>query len=124
MFDFSSEVCGVWEGGEDGEDLLVFVLSGGVGGRLRDLLARGDLPTPSLLLRIVRSIGALGEAGEESRDLPTEPMGEQVISLDLLGECGGRMEAFLRSRGVMGDLMGVCREAGGGLVRGEGWRGE
>ena len=117
MFDFSSEVCGVWEGGEGGEDLLVFVLSGGVGGRLRDLLARGDRPRPSLLLRIVRSIGALGEAGEERRDLPTEPMGEQVISLDLPGECGGRMEAFLRSRGVMGDLMG-------GLVRGEGWRGE
>ena len=100
-------------------------MSGGVGGRFRDLLARGDRPRPSLLLRVTeRSMGALGEAGEERRDLPTEPMGEQVISLDLLGEFGGRMEAFLRSRGVMGDRMGVWREAGGGLVRGEGWRGE
>ena len=113
MLDLRSEV---WEGGED---LLVFdVLSGGVGGRFRDLLARGDRPRPSLLLRVTeRSMGALGEAGEERRDLPTEPMGEQVISLDLLGEFGGRMDAFLRSRGVMGDLRG-------GLVRGEGWRGE
>ena len=116
MFDLRSEVWGDWEEGGD--------LPGGVGGRLRDLLARGERPRLSLLLRMVRSIGALGEAGEESRDLPTEPMGEQVISLDLLGEFGGRMEAFLRSRGVMGDLMGVWREAGGGLVRGEGWRGE
>ena len=100
-------------------------MSGGVGGRFRDLLARGDRPRPSLLLRVTeRSIGALGEAGEERRDRPTEPMGEQVISLDLLGEWGGRMEAFLRSRGVMGDLMGVWRAGAGALVRGDGWRGE
>ena len=86
---------------------------------MSDLLARGDRPSPSLLLRTVRSMGARGEAGEESRDLPTEPMGEQVISFDL-GEFGGRMEAFLRSRGVMGDLMGVWIVVAGGLVRGEG----
>ena len=116
MFDLRREVWGDWEEGGD--------LPGGVGGRLRDLLARGERPRLSLLLRTVRSMGARGEAGEERRDLPTEPMGEQVISLDLLGEFGGRMEAFLRSRGVMGDRMGVWREAGGGLVRGEGWRGE
>ena len=94
--------------------------SGGVGGRLRDLEARGERPRPERAVwvwRTLRSMGARGEAGEESRERPTGPMGEQVISLDLLGECGGRMEAFLRSRGVMGDLMG-------GLVRGEGWRGE
>ena len=109
---------------EEGEGELL----GGVGGRFSDLLARGDLPRLSLLPRTVRSMGALGEAGEERRDLPTEPMGEQVISLDLVGELGGRMEAFLRSRGVMGDLMGVCclseGGAGGCLVRGEGCRGE
>ena len=102
--------------------------SGGVGGRLSDLLARGDLPRLSLLLRTVRSIGARGEAGEESRDLPTDPIGEQVINFDLVGEFGGRMEAFLRSRGVMGDLIGVCclsvAATEGCLVRGEGWRGE
>ena len=94
---------------------------------MRDLLARGDRPRLSLPLRTVRSMGARGEAGEERRDLPTDPIGEQVISLDLVGEFGGKMEAFLRSLGVMGDLMGVCCRSGlvfGCLVRGEGWRGE
>lgn len=116
MFDFRSDWEEDWE---EGGDLLLLlqVLSGGLGGRLRDLLARGERPRPSLLPRTVRSMGARGEAGEESSDLPTEPMGEQVINLDLLGEFGGRMDAFLRSRGVMGDLRG-------GLVRGDGWRGE
>lgn len=57
--------------------------SGGVGGRLRDLLARGDLPSPDLTGLTVRSIGALGEAGEDSKDLPTGPIGEHVINLVL-----------------------------------------
>ena len=61
---------------------MVCLFSGGVGGRLRDLLARGDLPRLELDLT-VRSIGALGEAGDESKDLPTGPMGEHVISFDL-----------------------------------------
>ena len=122
MFDFRMD----WEGDllEDGDAELL----GGVGGRFSDLLARGDLPRLSLLPRTVRSMGARGEAGEDRRDLPTEPMGEQVISLDLVGELGGRMDAFLRSLGVMGDLIGVCclsvDGAGGCLVRGDGCRGE
>ena len=57
--------------------------SGGVGGRLRDLLARGDLPSPELTGLTVRSIGALGEAGEDSKDLPTGPIGEHVINFVL-----------------------------------------
>ena len=71
-------------------------------------------------------MGALGDAGEERRERPTGPMGEQVINLERVGELGGRIEEFLRSRGVMGERMGVrtLGESGGagtaGLVRGEG----
>ena len=109
-------------------------VSGVVACRLSDLLARGDLPTTVLMGPpppdlMVRSIGALGEAGDDNSDLPTGPMGEHVINLDLCGEFGGRMLEFLRSLGVTGDLSGVyCFSdvAGklGCLVRGEGWRGE
>ena len=106
------------------------LLSGGVGGRLRDREARGERPRPETeraVLRTVRSIGARGEAGEERRERPTGPMGEQVISLDLCGECGGRMAELRRSRGVTGERSGVyCfSELGlGCLGRGEGWGGE
>lgn len=105
--------------------------SGGVGGRLRDLEASGERPRPERAVcgvRTLRSMGARGEAGEERRERPTGPMGEQVISLDLCGELGGRMEALRRSRGVTGDRSGVyCFSEPpilGCLVRGEGWRGE
>ena len=37
----------------------------GVGGRLREREASGDLPRPGL---VVRSMGARGEAGEERRE--------------------------------------------------------
>lgn len=57
--------------------------SGGVGGRFKDLLARGDLPNPDLTGLTVRSIGALGEAGDDNKDLPTGPIGEQVINFVL-----------------------------------------
>ena len=103
----------------------------GEGGRLRARLARGERPwtwgrIPALM---VRSMGARGEAGEERRDLPTGPIGEQVMSLLRFGEDGGRMEELRRSLGVMGERMGVLTlgERGGWgavLVSGEGWRGE
>lgn len=110
--------------------LMLATVSGevGVGGRLREREARGDLPRPGLV--VVRSIGALGEAGEERRERPTGPMGEAVIILDRWGEFGGRMAELRRSRGVTGDLSGVycfCSARPvllGCLVSGEGWRGE
>ena len=78
----------------------------------------------------MRSMGARGDAGEERRDLPTGPIGEQVIILDRpVGEFGGRMDELRRSRGVIGDLIGVLTlgDTGGwtvGLVSGDGWSGE
>ena len=82
---------------------------------MRALLASGDLPCRFGL--VVRSIGALGDAGEER-------------SLELVGELGGKIDEFRRFRGVIGGLIGVlvrgdtgtgCEE---GLVRGDGLRGE
>ena len=84
--------------------MLVF-FSGGVGGRLRERLARGDRPIR--LGRVVKSIGALGDAGEDKSERPTGPMGEHVRSLERVGEFGGRIEELRRSRGVIGDLIGV-----------------
>ena len=101
----------------------------GDGGRLRAREASGDRPWGRCCLT-VRSIGARGDAGEERRDRPTGPIGEQVIILDRpVGELGGRMEELRRSRGVIGDRIGVLTlgETGGctvGLVSGDGWRGE
>jgi len=57
--------------------------------------------------RVVRSIGALGEAGDDKRERPTGPIGEHVSSLDRVGELGGRIDELRRSRGVIGDLIGV-----------------
>lgn len=84
--------------------MLVF-FSGGEGGRLRERLANGDRPIR--LGRVVRSIGARGEAGDERRDRPTGPIGEHVNSLERVGEFGGRIAEFRRSRGVIGDRIGV-----------------
>lgn len=95
---------------------------------MRERLANGD--RPRRLGRVVRSIGALGEAGDDRRERPTVPMGEHVKSLDRVGELGGRMEEFRRSRGVIGERMGVyCRSATGTVcgedfVSGEGCSGE
>ena len=53
-------------------------------------------------------MGARGDAGDERRDLPTGPIGEQVIILERpVGEFGGRMDELRRSRGVIGDRIGV-----------------
>jgi len=84
--------------------LLVF-FSGGEGGRVRERLANGDRPIR--LGRVERSIGALGEAGEERRERPTGPIGEHVKSLERVGELGGRIDELRRSRGVMGERIGV-----------------
>lgn len=57
-------------------------------------------------LEVLRSIGERGEAGDESNERPTCPMGEQDNRLgrkDPDGESGGRMAAFLKSRGVTGE---------------------
>lgn len=98
----------------------------GEGGRFRALLASGDLPC--LMGLVLRSIGALGEAGEDSRDLPTGPIGEHVRSFELVGEEGGRIDELRRSRGVMGDLIGVLRRGETcttwDFVSGEGLTGE
>lgn len=84
---------------------LLEFFSGGEGGRLSERLANGDLPIR--LGRVVRSIGALGEAGDERRERPTGPIGEHVKSLDRVGELGGRIEELRRSRGVIGERIGV-----------------
>lgn len=84
--------------------LLVF-FSGGEGGRFRERLANGDRPIR--LGRVERSMGALGEAGEERRERPTGPIGEHVKSLERVGELGGRIDELRRSRGVMGERIGV-----------------
>ena len=56
----------------------------------------------------MRSIGARGDAGEQRRERPTGPIGEQVIILDRpVGELGGKMEELRRSRGVIGERIGV-----------------
>lgn len=93
--------------------LLVF-FSGGEGGRFRERLANGDRPI--LLGRVVRSIGALGEAGDERRDLPTGPIGEHVNSFERVGEFGGRIAELRRSRGVIGDRIGVYWRSETGTV--------
>lgn len=84
---------------------LLEFFSGGEGGRLSERLANGDLPIR--LGRVVRSIGALGEAGDERRERPTGPIGEHVKSLERVGELGGRIEELRRSRGVIGERIGV-----------------
>lgn len=93
--------------------LLVF-FSGGEGGRFRERLANGDRPI--LLGRVVRSIGALGDAGDERRDLPTGPIGEHVNSFERVGEFGGRIAELRRSRGVIGDRIGVYWRSETGTV--------
>jgi len=57
--------------------------------------------------RVVRSMGALGEAGDDRSERPTGPIGEHVRSLERVGEFGGRIDELRRSRGVIGDLIGV-----------------
>ena len=96
--------------------MFVF-FSGGDGGRFRDRLAKGDLPIRLGL--VVRSIGALGDAGEERSERPTGPMGEHVNSLDLVGEFGGSIDELRRSLGVIGDLIGVYCLSATGTVWGE-----
>lgn len=93
--------------------LLVF-FSGGEGGRFRERLANGDRPI--LLGRVVRSIGALGDAGDERRDLPTGPIGEHANSFERVGEFGGRIAELRRSRGVIGDRIGVYWRSETGTV--------
>ena len=112
--------------------------AGGVGGRLRLLLASGDRPRLALVRALgrgtLKSMGARGEAGEESSERPTGPIGEQLSSLLRCGDCGGRIAELRRSRGVTGErrpvycFSGACcavvAVAGGCLVRGLGCSGE
>ena len=72
---------------------------------MRERLARGERPIR--LGRVVKSMGALGEAGDDKSERPTGPIGEHVSSLERVGEFGGRIDEFRRSRGVIGDLIGV-----------------
>ena len=102
----------------------------GDGGRLRAREAKGDRPccwrSEAGVGLTLRSIGERGEAGEARRDRPTGPIGEQgTPRLYRLrppppGEEGGRMAAFLRSRGVTGDRSKEFRCRGdSGTVNGE-----
>ena len=100
---------------------------------MRLLLASGDRPRLALVRALgrgtLRSMGARGEAGEESSERPTGPIGEQLSSLLRCGDCGGRIAELRRSRGVTGErrpvycFSGACTVvgvAGGCLVRGLG----
>jgi len=91
----------------------------GEGGRLRALEARGERPWCLKVGRTLRSIGERGEAGDASRERPTGPIGEHGTRFLLPGE-GGKIAAFLRSRGVTGDRSREVRWRGEiGLVRGD-----